>query len=115
MFRAMEKRPLIPATDPRGVVGGSGGCGKLKRMAEAAPAPVRPTMAPATFLELMPPQTSVSPKARFVIEERLRAEYHGCLDADRVKDFLQPRNRHGLVIAFFVAADHLLAHAQPSR
>jgi len=30
--------------------------GKLKRMAEAAPASARPTMAPATFLELMPPQ-----------------------------------------------------------
>ena len=31
--------------------------GKLKRMAEACPAPVRPTIAPATFLELMPAQT----------------------------------------------------------
>ena len=31
--------------------------GKLKRMAEAGPEPVRPTMPPATFLELMPPQT----------------------------------------------------------
>lgn len=27
----MEKRPLIPATDPRGVVGGSGGCGSGAR------------------------------------------------------------------------------------
>ena len=33
--------------------------GKLKRMAETSPASVRPTVAPATFLELMPPQTSV--------------------------------------------------------
>ena len=31
--------------------------GKLKRMAEANPASVRPTVAPATFLELMPPAT----------------------------------------------------------
>ena len=31
--------------------------GKLKRMAEASPATVRPAIAPATFLELMPPQT----------------------------------------------------------
>jgi hypothetical protein len=31
--------------------------GKLKRMAEASPAPLRPTVASATFLELMPPQT----------------------------------------------------------
>ena|SRR5579859_3156518 len=30
--------------------------GKLKRMAEVSSAPVRPTMAPATFLELMPPE-----------------------------------------------------------
>ena len=31
--------------------------GKLKRMAEVGPATVRPAIAPATFLELMPPQT----------------------------------------------------------
>jgi hypothetical protein len=31
--------------------------GKLKRMAEAGPASVRRTIAPATFLELMPPET----------------------------------------------------------
>ena len=31
--------------------------GKLKRMAETSPASVRSTVAPATFLELMPPQT----------------------------------------------------------
>ena len=31
--------------------------GKLKRMAETSPSSVRPTVAPATFLELMPPQT----------------------------------------------------------
>jgi len=31
--------------------------GKLKRMAEAGRAAVPPTIAPATFLELMPPQT----------------------------------------------------------
>jgi hypothetical protein len=30
--------------------------GKLKRIAEAAPASTPPTMAPATFLELIPPQ-----------------------------------------------------------
>ena len=30
--------------------------GKLKRMVEAGPAPARPTMAAATFLELAPPQ-----------------------------------------------------------
>jgi len=30
--------------------------GKLKRMVETRPAPVRPTMVPATFLELVPPQ-----------------------------------------------------------
>jgi len=30
---------------------------KLKRMAESRPAVARPTVAPATFLELMPPQT----------------------------------------------------------
>ena len=30
--------------------------GKLKRMAEANSAPVRPTVVPATFLELMPPE-----------------------------------------------------------
>src|ERR1017187_10173837 len=30
--------------------------GELKRMAEAGPAPVRPTMATAAFSELMPPQ-----------------------------------------------------------
>jgi hypothetical protein len=30
--------------------------GKLKRMVEAGPAPTRPTMAPATFLELVSPQ-----------------------------------------------------------
>jgi hypothetical protein len=30
--------------------------GKLKRMVAASPVSVRPTMAPATFLELMPPQ-----------------------------------------------------------
>jgi hypothetical protein len=31
--------------------------GKLKRLAETGPSPGRPTVAPATFLELMPPQT----------------------------------------------------------
>jgi hypothetical protein len=31
--------------------------GKLKRMAETSPSAVRPMVAPATFLELMPPQT----------------------------------------------------------
>ena len=31
--------------------------GKLKRMAEAGPASVRRTIAPTTFLELMPPET----------------------------------------------------------
>jgi hypothetical protein len=31
--------------------------GKLKRMAEAVPAPARQPMPPATFLELAPPQT----------------------------------------------------------
>ena len=30
--------------------------GKLKRMTAASPAPLRSTAAPATFLELMPPQ-----------------------------------------------------------
>ena len=30
--------------------------GKLKRMVETGPAPGRPTMAPAAFLELVPPQ-----------------------------------------------------------
>jgi len=30
--------------------------GKLKRMAEAGPGPAQPTMAPAAFLELVPPQ-----------------------------------------------------------
>jgi hypothetical protein len=30
--------------------------GKLKRMAESGPAAARPTMTPATFLELVPPQ-----------------------------------------------------------
>jgi hypothetical protein len=30
--------------------------GKLKRMVETRPAPARPTTAPATFLELVPPQ-----------------------------------------------------------
>ena len=30
--------------------------GKLKRMVETSPATARPTMAPATFLELVPPQ-----------------------------------------------------------
>jgi hypothetical protein len=30
--------------------------GKPKRMATTGPAPARPTMAPATFLELVPPQ-----------------------------------------------------------
>ena len=32
--------------------------GKLKRMVEAGPAPARPTLAPATFLELVPPQAA---------------------------------------------------------
>ena len=31
--------------------------GQLKRMVEAGPGSVRPTMAPATFLELVPAQT----------------------------------------------------------
>jgi hypothetical protein len=35
--------------------------GKLKRMAEAGPAPARPKMAPTTFLELVPPGPLVSP------------------------------------------------------
>lgn len=32
--------------------------GKLKRMVEAGAVPARPTMAPATFLELVPPQAA---------------------------------------------------------
>ena len=32
--------------------------GKLKRMVEAGPGSARPTMAPATFLELVPPQAA---------------------------------------------------------
>jgi hypothetical protein len=32
--------------------------GKLKRMVEAGPVPARPTIGPATFLELLPPQAS---------------------------------------------------------
>ena len=45
----------------------------------------------------------------------LRAECHGCLNADRVEYLLEPGNRDGLVIGFFIAADHLLADAQPPR
>jgi hypothetical protein len=40
--------------------------GKLKRMVEAGPVPARPTMAPATFLELVPPQ--VAGLAEWLIE-----------------------------------------------
>jgi hypothetical protein len=72
-FRALAKRAQVPLADSRSVVRGSGGSGsgawvfraskvlhleygKLKRMAEAGPAPALPTMAPATFLELVPPR-----------------------------------------------------------
>src|SRR5438270_485436 len=42
--------------------------GKLKRMAEASPATVRSTVAPATFLELMPSQTVGSAECLIELE-----------------------------------------------
>jgi hypothetical protein len=45
----------------------------------------------------------------------LRAECHGRLNANRVENLLESGNRDGLVIGFFIAADHLLADAQPPR
>lgn len=41
---------------------------------------------------------------------RLGTKCHGSLDADRVENLLEARDRHGLVVALFVAADHLLTH-----
>src|SRR5664279_2577594 len=36
------------------------------------------------------------------------------LNSNRVEDLLEPGNRDSLVVVFFVAAYHLLAHAEPS-
>jgi hypothetical protein len=59
--------------------------GKLKRMAEASPAAVRSTMAPATFLELMPPQAVGSAECLIELEGprgKMRIEWKGATAAD---------------------------------
>ncbi len=59
--------------------------GKLKRMAEACPAPERSTIGPPTFLELMPPQAVGSVECRIELEGprgKMRVEWKGATAAD---------------------------------
>jgi hypothetical protein len=59
--------------------------GKLKRIAAASPAPLRPTVAPATFLELMPPQTIGLAECLIELEcprGKMRIEWKGATAAD---------------------------------
>jgi len=59
--------------------------GKLKRMAAASPAPLRPTVAPATFLELMPPQAIGLAECLIELEGprgKMRIECKGATAAD---------------------------------
>src|SRR5579863_113851 len=54
--------------------------GKLKRMSEACPAPVRSKIAPATFLELMPPQAVGSVECMIELEGprgKMRVQWKG--------------------------------------
>jgi hypothetical protein len=59
--------------------------GKLKRMVEAGPAPVRPTMAPATFLELVPPQAAALAECLIELEGprgKMRIQWRGATTPD---------------------------------
>ena len=59
--------------------------GKLKRMVEASPAPVRPTVAPATFLELIPPQAVDSAGCLIELEGprgKMRIQWKGATAPD---------------------------------
>jgi len=59
--------------------------GKLKRMMEASSATVRPTIAPATFLELMPPQTVGLAECLIELEGprgKMRVEWKGSIAPD---------------------------------
>jgi hypothetical protein len=59
--------------------------GKLKRMAEASPALVRSAVAPATFLELMPPQAVGSVQCLIELEGprgKMRVEWKGATAAE---------------------------------
>ncbi len=59
--------------------------GKLKRMAEARPAPLRPTVGRETFLELMPPQGVGSGECLIELEGprgKMRVEWKGATAAD---------------------------------
>ena len=42
-------------------------------------------------------------------------ESHYRLNANRIKDLLQPPNPDGLVVRLLIPADHLLADAKPFR
>lgn len=53
---------------------------------------------------------SVTAPALFLGPER-----HMRLDADGIKNLLEPRDGHGLVFTLLITADHLLAHAQTPR
>ena len=59
--------------------------GKLKRMVEAGPAPARPTMAPATFLELVPPQAAGLAECLIELEGprgKMRIQWRGATTPD---------------------------------
>jgi len=59
--------------------------GKLKRMAETSPSSVRSTVAPATFLELMPPQTVGLAECLIELEGprgKMRVEWKGATAPD---------------------------------
>ncbi len=59
--------------------------GKLKRMAETSPVPVRSTVAPTTFLELMPPQAVGAVECLIELEGprgKMRVEWKGATATD---------------------------------
>jgi hypothetical protein len=59
--------------------------GKLKRIAETSPAPVRSPVAPATFLELMPPQAVGSAECLIELEGprgKMRIQWKGATAPD---------------------------------
>jgi hypothetical protein len=59
--------------------------GKLKRMVEAGPGSARPTMAPATFLELVPPQAAALAECLIELEGprgKMRIQWRGATTPD---------------------------------
>ena len=59
--------------------------GKLKRMVEAGPAPARPAMAAATFLELVPPHSAALADCLIELEGprgKMRIQWRGATTPD---------------------------------